>query len=269
MSNQEKKEIDRLHFIATYERPISPNLQTIYARRMDSDWWELHIIVGEEAGAKELQNAWSKIKEARLLLMREQGMQPYSFPYILLEYMQSKKDYASYLKISKEMNFYSLVYLLSAASDSSSRSQKTYLFQKLLEAFQIKEKGVHRWLERGENALKKDSLPWGLLGGPISPRRVFDSLRSYKTNKKIQRIVVSRSLNIDDLFVINHRFINSGVWENAENLLKKEDAKEFQKFELELNGLYNDTIIEANNFYMKEFQEQSLKIIKTPKRAKK
>jgi hypothetical protein len=246
-------EDERRYLLGIGEKVISPHVEVMYVRRGISKHlhpvekrWKLHIVIDEDTIIEELKLDWSEILKYRDQLKIIQGSDPKSFPTIIMEYIYSQIISAPhYSDILREMNFYALVYLMWSIADRVSdedRSYGLYYFRQLLKAFQIKDKGIQQWENKGVTCLQKNDLPWGLIDGPITKRRGVDSIRNYKRRLEDKTVVNLPSINSEALQCINYLSIVRGYWQKIESLLKENNPDQYTDFEHQINGFYNETL---------------------------
>jgi hypothetical protein len=250
---EKSSENKRQYLLGIPEGVISPHIKLIYVRSGFNKYipevskrWNLHIIIDEKTTINELKDIWWKIEQSRDKLIQFQGTDPKSYSTIILEYVNNKViSKYHYSEISREMNFYSLVFLVWSTANNASekyRAEGVDIFRNLLKTFQMKDEEVQECENRGMNALKNNDLPWGLDDGPISRRRVIDSLRNHLKKLEKKSIVINPLLNSDKIHIINFRNIDCGYWQKTEGLLRKVIPADFKKYEKDINGLYNEAL---------------------------
>ena len=247
-----KAKIDHkpLVYLGQNPRSISPNLEIMNARYEGDVRWRVHVIIGENTTARELRSAWKQIEKARDWLEKLQGGDPDSFSTAFLAYVLQQKEEESYSSLSMEMNFYALMLFLWITESKEdnidnivSSMEGKYYFKELLRTFQMKDNEIVEWIESGRDNQSDSELPWTLKTGPITVRRVTDTLLQFKKKLDNEEIVLSKDLNTSLPFAIRHRCVKRGIWQKAEELIRQRAPKEHQKFAARLNLLVQINIM--------------------------
>jgi hypothetical protein len=250
-------EIKRQYLLGIMEEIISSHVKLIYVRRginkhihKVENYWNLHIIIDEKTTINDLRSAWKEIARSRVYLIENQGQDPTLFPNLLLQYIYDSKSFYSYLDISTQMNFFSLVYIIWAKNDIrwnvKNPCGKKYFFD-LLRIFQFNEQDIQKWEEIGNEAIRDNKLPWGLKDGPISNRRVIDTIRQYQKKLQNHTITLSPFLKSESFHFTFATAIIEHYCEDVEILLKKSAPEEFEVFQFNLHTFYHDCIIYAKD----------------------
>ena len=195
MDNHEK--IVQKVMLGIMEKVISPHIGVIYVHHEfekflpnEEQRWKLHIVIDDKTTISEMRKAWIDILMARDNLMEYQGQEPNLFSTMIFKFIDDYKFTGikdSYF--SKIMNFLSLVYLIREIKEEASVKNEITMngyFYSLLRTFQIKKPNVQIWKDNGRNKLLKNQLPWDLTHGPITVRRVIDTLISFKEQQENQ-----------------------------------------------------------------------------------
>ena len=174
------------------------------------------------------------IQISRDTLISQQGNDPDFFSNNVLYYLDVLRSLKiSYLRISKQMNFYAAIFLIWANHDRETgfnNSEGSRYFHDFLRAFQIKEEDIPIREKEGISAINQSNLPWELKNGPIDNRRVIDAFRQYKKKLTNHSIVPGPLSSPENFISIMRRSMKLHFWEETQELFMRVIPKEYKKF---------------------------------------